>query len=153
MSPSCYSQEEWIKRSGKGGTDASPNQRPRGGYDYRNKEGGRGVRDKSRIRCFNCITYGHFASECRKLKREREKNPEVNLTQIYDDEPALLLTKCDKKEGSALLINEEKVVPKLNSKNEGKQIESNVWYLDNGASNHMPGQKSKFKELNEQVTG
>lgn len=29
---------------------------------------------------------------------------------------------------------------------------SNVWYLDNGASNHMTGTKSKFSNLNEDVT-
>lgn len=30
---------------------------------------------------------------------------------------------------------------------------SNVWYFDNGAINHMSGRRSKFKDLNEQVTG
>lgn len=30
---------------------------------------------------------------------------------------------------------------------------SNLWYLDNGASNHMTGQRSKFKDLDENVTG
>lgn len=30
---------------------------------------------------------------------------------------------------------------------------SNVWYLDNGTSNHMTGDASKFKELDEKVTG
>lgn len=68
-----------------------------------------------------------------------------------DDEPALLLTKCDNKGQSALLLNEKDVVPKLN-----KEVilgGSNVWYLDNGASNHMTGERSKFKEIDEKVTG
>lgn len=37
------------------------------------------------------------------------------------------------------------------SKNEAIPVESNVWYLDNGA--HMTGQLSKFKEIDEKVTG
>ena len=28
-----------------------------------------------------------------------------------------------------------------------------MWYLDNGASNHMTGDPSKFRELNSGVTG
>lgn len=32
-------------------------------------------------------------------------------------------------------------------------MESNLWYLDNGASNHMTGQFSKFNELDTKVTG
>lgn len=59
---------------------ASHNQRARGGY----------FRDKNRIRCYNCNALGHYASECSKPRREREKRQEVNLAQIDDDEPALL---------------------------------------------------------------
>lgn len=64
-----------------------------------------------------------------------------------------MLTECEKKGENTLLINEERVTPKLSIKDEMKQSISNVWYLDNGSSNHMSGQRSKFKELNEQVTG
>lgn len=34
-----------------------------------------------------------------------------------------------------------------------KGRETNLWYLDNGASNHMTGIRSKFKDLDESVTG
>lgn len=30
---------------------------------------------------------------------------------------------------------------------------SNMWYLDNGASNHMTGQYSKFDKLDDNMTG
>ena len=59
---------------------ASQNQRARGGS----------FRDKSRIKCYNCNTMGHYASECSKPRREREKRQEVNIAIIEDDEPALL---------------------------------------------------------------
>ncbi|XP_074355921.1 uncharacterized protein LOC141695582 [Apium graveolens] len=55
----------------------SLNQRPRGGS----------FRDKGRIKCYNCNTMGHYAAECDKPQREREKRQEVNLVQIEDDEP------------------------------------------------------------------
>ena len=59
---------------------ASQNQRARGGS----------FRDKSRIKCYNCNIMGHYASECSKPRREREKKQEVNLALIEDEEPALL---------------------------------------------------------------
>ncbi|CAN1171487.1 hypothetical protein LINPERHAP2_LOCUS29599 [Linum perenne] len=55
-------------------------------------DGGRNERthrkfDKSKIKCFNCDEMGHFASECRKPRREK-----ANLVIEEDvfDEPALL---------------------------------------------------------------
>lgn len=39
------------------------------------------------------------------------------------------------------------------TKNESKQLYSNLWYLDNVASNRMSGKKSKFHVLDEQITG
>lgn len=32
-------------------------------------------------------------------------------------------------------------------------MDSNLWYLDNGDSNNMTGQHSKFKDLDEKITG
>ncbi|XP_074352037.1 uncharacterized protein LOC141691197 [Apium graveolens] len=144
-------QEEWLKRANK--TDGSQGQKHRGGGDTRNKEGVRWFRDKSKVRCFNCSAYGHFAIECKKLRREREANNEAHIAQIPDNEPALLLEKhMDNQEG-VILINEDQVNPKLKLRDNEISMESNLWYLDNGASNHMTGQKSKFSKLDEQVIG
>lgn len=41
---------------------------------------------------------------------------------------------------------------KVNPKNFENDLE-NVWYLDNGASNHMSGNRSFFQELDETITG
>lgn len=135
-------RDEWLKRTKEGGS--------RGG-EYRGKDGNRWGRDRSRGRCFNCQAYGHFAADCRKLRREKENQKEVNLSQAHEDEPALLFTECGRERGMVLL-NEEGVTPELRARTE-TPVHSQVWYLDNGASNHMTGQRGKFKELDESITG
>lgn len=172
-------QEEKTKKSTKNWSSTSHNQRQRGGfgargrgrYGPRNHNGGRGqhqqqnraegadksyTRDRSTVKCFNCNVYGHYAAECRKPRREREKNKEQthesNLTKIEDDESTLLLTELDRSSEDIVLLNEEKVVPSFNQKG-GVKVDKNMWYLDNGASNHMTGHREKFNELNESVTG
>ena len=97
--------------------------------------------------------YGHYAAECKKTKRDRELKEEANFAQMQDDEPALLFTEGSKEENKIMLINEEKVKPRLNSNNGDVQGNSNLWYLDNGANNHMTGQLSKFRELDEKCEG
>lgn len=132
-------REEWLKRANKRNSDgSSSNHKPRAG------------RDKSYLKCYNCSAYGHFAADCRKPRRTREQREEVNMAKFEDDEPALLLAKCDKEESKGMHLKEKQVVPSQFLK---VQNESNVWYLDNGASSHMTGFKTKFKELNEQVRG
>lgn len=119
-----FTREEWIKRS----------VRPEGqtsGFKVR------GIQDKSKIRCFNCNIYGQFASECRKPKRGREQRQEANLSKIDDDEPALLMVKHEIGDEKLLVLDESKVKPSLASNPGGNQINSNLWYLDNGASNDM----------------
>lgn len=140
MKKLLYTREEWLSRSNRNNTEASQNQRYRG-------------RDKSKVRCFSCNTLGHYAAECRKPRRGKEQRQEVNISQIDDDEPALLMAKLDDRTGDLMLVNESKVVPSKFPGNGGNKTESNVWYLDNDASNHMTGCKSKFTKLNERITG
>lgn len=75
------------------------------------------------------------------------------MTRVEDDEPALLLAKLESTETKVLLLDESAVKPHLKEKGDTKMHESNLWYIDNGASNHMTGERSKFKELDERITG
>ncbi|XP_074356746.1 uncharacterized protein LOC141696515 [Apium graveolens] len=132
-----------MRRSSKEGA--------RGG-ENRGKEIVRGVRDRSKVRCFNFQTYRNFAVECRKPRKEKEMSKEVNLSQIQGDELALVVAEIDKSETKKMMLKEETVVPKLRASGEELR-QSQVWYLDNGASNHMTGQQGKFKTLDESVRG
>lgn len=77
----------------------------------------------------------------------------MNLTHVRnDDERALLMVEYKSEGRTKLLLNERDVIPNLSHSIE-KRLESKVWYLDNGASNHMIGFRGKFKSLDEGVTG
>lgn len=80
-------REEWLKKNNREGV--------RDSTDFKGKDGNRGNRDRSKLRCFNCQTYGHFAYECRKPRRDvRDVQKESNLSKTKEEEPALLLAKC-----------------------------------------------------------
>ncbi|KAI3523596.1 hypothetical protein L1887_01838 [Cichorium endivia] len=139
---------------GRGRNGGGRGGRGRGGSHYQ-KDGGGGTsnsQDKSKVQCYNCQEYGHYAAECTNPRRER--NQENNLIRDYDDnEPALLLASIvDGGETGEVYLNEEKVFPELRTR-ENKVKGSSTWYLDTGASNHMTGDKGKFRELNETVQG
>ncbi|KAL8117920.1 hypothetical protein AgCh_015707 [Apium graveolens] len=144
-------KEEWLKQSNIGESESG--QKFQNNSEYRSRYKIRGGRDKSKVRCFNCSTYGHFVAEYRKQRCEREIKEEANIALMPDDEPTLLLTEYRERNNNMLLINEEQVVPKLNKGEGENQVASNLWYLDNGARNQMTGQRSKFHKLDENVTG
>lgn len=47
-------------------------------------------------------------------------------------------------------LNEKKVKPSVFEVEEDME---NIWYLDNGASNHMSGNRNFFNTLDDEVTG
>lgn len=131
-------REEWLRRANNEGSS-----------NFR----GRGSRDKSKIKCYNYQNYGHIAAECRKPKKTREYRHEANMALVDDDEPALLMVKVDERAPGMKDIDEKHVVHCLLTSKEEKTSDSVVWYLDNEASNHMTGSRTKFAELDESVTG
>ncbi|GJS54680.1 zinc finger, CCHC-type containing protein [Tanacetum coccineum] len=169
--------QEWSDRNKKNDGDTKGTQgrwnngsrgrgRGRGrGFNNRGRGRGRGGeyqrgssnsapinRDKSKVQCYNCQSFGHFASECTNPRKAR--NHESNLTQEHDEtEPALFMTTVDGdiKVGKVLL-NERNINPRLREETE-KPVHTKVWYLDNGASNHMSGDRTKFQNLDESITG
>nr|GEX12280.1 zinc finger, CCHC-type [Tanacetum cinerariifolium] len=105
------------------------------GNSTRNK----GEWDLSKVRCYKCQKLGHLRKDCRATLTTQEQS---NLI-LEDDEPSLLMTTHEE-----ILLNEGQIQP-------GKYAsgDASMWYLDNGASNHMTGVKSHFKDINENISG
>jgi gag-polypeptide of LTR copia-type/Zinc knuckle len=104
--------------------------------------------DKSKIKCFNCSIYGHFASECRKPKKER-----VNLVEKEEKKPTLLmheLVKTQKAKGAS--YTDTKKFENLHM-GVSAEIEENTWYLNSGASNHMTGCRKHLTNFDTTIQG
>lgn len=89
--------------------------------------------------CYRCDKTGHYASPCpnRLLKLQE--------TQENDDD-----TTHEAEELMLIYLNEKNVTPsKLETSVDGEHM----WYLDNGAINHMTGNLGYFSRLNNKVIG
>ncbi|GJR07948.1 zinc finger, CCHC-type containing protein [Tanacetum coccineum] len=107
--------------------------------------------DTSKLQCFKCKKIGHIAPNC---PQRTNANEQSNLVE-EDLEPTLLMAILEESyEGKQVKEVEEQKVS-LHEEDVGYK-ETNMdslWYLDNGASNHMTGVREHFKELDEKVSG
>jgi len=174
-------QAEWEARqkraSGEGSGKGRSQESSGGGQGQgRGRGGGQGGhggqgdgsvrKDKSHIKCFKCHTYGHYANRCPgEEKKNEKKKEEAHHARAVEYEPAVLLAETALPgkqqaltenslllDGCQLSLMQGKVYPELHYTDTGVSS-GDVWYLDNGASNHMTGDKQKFRDMDSTVGG
>lgn len=99
-------------------------------------------RDNSHITCFSCDKQGHYASDCPDKLLQVQENVEKKNDDTEEDDELMV--------HEIVYLNERKVNPSIF---ESSHDTEKVWYLDNGASNHMCGERLFFIKLDETVTG
>lgn len=128
--------------------------RGRGGRFYKGRGRGRynnerdayrtnNEKDASRIVCYRCDKMGHFVIDCPDLKLKLAETQENNENADTQNADELMMHET-------VFLNEKNILPE---KYETDARDDNIWYLDNGASNHMTGDRRYFSVLDGTVTG
>ncbi|XP_076937053.1 uncharacterized protein LOC143604465 [Bidens hawaiensis] len=133
-----------INHRGRGRGCGRFGSRGRGGrHPSNNNQRPEHAADQNSKRCYNCDRLGHFVADC---QAPRRTEGEANLAR-EDDYATLLMVQSTR---DLVMLNEEKVFPSEYAKD---STEKGTWYLDNGASNHMTGDRIYFSELDEKMIG
>ncbi|XP_013616964.1 PREDICTED: uncharacterized protein LOC106323372 [Brassica oleracea var. oleracea] len=115
----------------------------RGRDYYRGRGRGRySERDASQITCFLCDKTGHFAALCPDRLLKLQETHEGDNTETQEADKLMM--------HEGVFLNEKNVLPEKYETNSGG---NNIWYLDNGASNHMTGDRRYFSKLDNTITG
>jgi hypothetical protein len=89
--------------------------------------GGEQQRDMSKVKCFACHKFGHYAIQCPNKKKKK------------------VASSVDMEEFASKFDREFSLVACLST----CSSTSRVWYIDSGASAHMSGVRECFSKLNE----
>ncbi|KAK2417383.1 putative mitochondrial protein [Trifolium repens] len=98
----------------------------KGGNGY-GKNKNQSKKDKSKIQCFSCNKWGHYASECQNKGKKKQDNEAHHARQNDSDSDGLLL------------------MVTTNTADD----HSKLWYLDTGCSNHMIGHREWLLEFDD----
>ncbi|XP_050888669.1 uncharacterized protein LOC127093811 [Lathyrus oleraceus] len=126
-------------------------------------------RDVSKVQCYKCRKFGHFANSCRGKSNENHNNEAKVAREEVDDEDTLLVMITEGSYGimdvpgssysSESLRESNCIVPENSEKMHSDRnalvtIRDGVqgrdeWYLDSGCSTHMTGRKDWFVQINQ----
>ena len=152
-----YTNSE-SQQSGYNGYGGNKSNRGRGGRSgWRGRGRGRGnfqqqrdawkqnqgqERDTSHITCFCCDKLGYYANDCPDKLLKLQETVEKKTDDTHEADELMM--------HELVYLNEQKVNPSVF---EADLDMENIWYLDNGASNHMSGNHMFFIALDETILG